>query len=391
MDHKKYSTLMDALKDIADPRKARGQRFEWSFLLALICAALASGKRSGSEISDWVMAHADELVALLQPRRGCVASGSTLRRVLQIIPLQTLEQRVSQFSHDLTIESAASGTIITYLGEVLHGQSMDGKTLRGVQAHGQPLHLISLVQHGSGKTLAQVTVDKKANEISAAPQLLNGRDLAGTVTTMDALLAQRTLAQQILDQHGHYLMVVKRNQSELYEAIALLFDQGAWTRAEKAREYQIYRTVNKGHGRLETRTLESSPTLNAYLDWPSIGQVMRRRCRRLIIKTGQLSDEITYGITDLRPEQVGAAKLEALWRGHWTIENRVHRVRDVTLGEDACQIHIGDAPQTLAVLRNGLLALLRHKGWTNIAESLRHYEASVSCALKLIGAIPAGL
>lgn len=388
MDAKKYSTLMDALKDLPDPRKARGKRYEWAFLLALICGALASGKRTGSEIVDWVIGHADELVALLQPRRRRIPSGSTVRRGLQLIPLQALEQHTLQFSQDLMIESPVSGQIVTDTGELLHGQAIDGKAVRGVQAHGQPMHLVSLVQHGTGRTLAQVRVEKKTNEIGAVPELLKGRDLTGTVTTMDALLTQRTLAQQIRAQHGHYFMVVKRNQKEMYQAIAVLFEHGAWTRAEKAREYQRYRTIDKGHGRLETRTLESSPTLNDYLDWPDLGQVMRRRCRRVIAKTGKTSDETTYAITDLKPQEVGAVGLAVLWRGHWTIENRVHYRRDVTLGEDACQIHTGDVPQTLATLRNSLLALLQHKGWTNIAAGLRHYDASVPRTLKLIGAIP---
>lgn len=391
MDTQKYSTLMDALKDIPDPRQARGKRFEWVFLLALICGALASGKRTGSEIIDWVIGHAEELVALLQPRRGRVASGSTLRRALQLIPLQTLEQHTLQFSQDLMLESPVSGKLITHTGEVLHAQAIDGKAVRGVQAHGRSMHLVSLVHHGTGSTLAQVRVEKKTNEIGAAPELLKGRDLTGTVTTMDALLAQRALAQQIRAQQGHYFMVVKRNHKALYQAIAVLFEQGAWTPAEKIREYQRSQTTNKGHGRLETRTLESSPTLNDYLDWPDVGQVMRRRCQRFTFRTGKSSDETTYAITDLWPQQMGAAGLEALWRGHWTIENRVHYPRDVTLGEDACQIHTGDAPQTLAALRNGLLSLLRHEGWTNIAAGLRHYEASVARALNLIGAIPARL
>lgn len=388
MDQPKYSTLMEALQDVPDPRKARGQRFEWSFLLALIASALVSGQHSGAAIADWVAGHATELVARLKPRRGQVASGSTLRRVLQQIDMTALEQTVAQYTHHLSMPSTASGTLTTSQGQVLHAQAVDGKQVRGVNAHGQPLHLVSLVAHGSGHTLAQTAVAKKRNEISATPQLLQGRDLTDTVITMDALLAQRALAHQILDQGGHYFMLVKRNQPELHEAIADLFAYPTWLAHEQATEYACHRQTHKGHGRLEVRTLESSPTLNDYLDWPGLGQVMRRRCQRQVLKTGQLSDEITYAITDLRPEQVGVAQLQALWRGHWTIENRVHYVRDVTFGEDACQIHRGRAPLALVTLRNALLILLRHHGWPNIAQALRHYGASVSRALELIGALP---
>ena len=100
---------------------------------------------------------------------------------------------------------------------------------------------------------------------------------------------------------------------------------------------------------------------------------------------------MTYGLLSLRPEEASAAEAAALWRGHWTIENRVHYPRDVTLGEDAGQQRTGNAPQALAALRNGVLSLLRSSGWTNIADAVRHYGAYASRALHLLGALPAGL
>ena len=83
--------------------------------------------------------------------------------------------------------------------------------------------------------------------------------------------------------------------------------------------------------------------------------------------------------------------LAALWRGHWTIENRRHYVRDVTLGEDACQVHTGQAPQALACLRNAVISLLRGAGWQNIAAGVRHYSTSVHDTLRLIGVPCRGL
>ena len=118
---------------------------------------------------------------------------------------------------------------------------------------------------------------------------------------------------------------------------------------------------------------------------------MRRECERRIVKTGQITRKMRYGITSLRPPQAGAEQLELLWRRHWTIENRDHYVRDVTMGEDACQVHTGHAAHALAAFRNAILSLFRWKGWTNIAAAIRHYAASVFRALELIGAVPARL
>lgn len=386
MDQQQYSTLVDVFQSVPDPRKARGKRYPWLFLLTLIGAAVASGQQTPHAIAHWVILHEPELFERLRPPRSSMPSESTIRRVLRSIDITVLEQRLAGLAQSLAATGPQEGPITTAAGQVLQGQALDGKELRGVRAHGRSLHLLSLVEHGTGRILAQMPVDTKTNEITAAAELLNGRDLSGTVTTMDALLTQRSLAQQILDQNGDYLMVVKRNQGHLYDAIALLFEDPPWLPRDKEAECQVYQRVEKGHGRLEKRTLESSSTLSEYVDWPSVGQVMRRRYERIELKTGEVSTATTYGITSLPQTKASASDLERLWRGHWTIENRVHRVRDVTMGEDANQTHTSNAPHVLAALRNAILNLFRQEGWDNIADAFRYYNVSVDRTLTLIGA-----
>jgi len=109
-----------------------------------------------------------------------------------------------------------------------------------------------------------------------------------------------------------------------------------------------------------------------------------RRCRRTDTRSGKVSCETTYALTSLDRKQAAARQLEALWRGHWTIENQDHYVRDVTMLEDRCQIHKGNAPCVLAALKNGLLAALRYHGWTNIAAAIRHFAASAHKALAFL-------
>ena len=382
MDIPKYSTLMEAVVDIPDPRNARGKRHPWAVILTLISAALVCGQRNGRAIGQWVEEHTDELLTHLPLPHRSLPSTSTLRRALRALDVAALEERLAQFAQDQEAATLAAPTA------GWQGQAVDGKAVRGAQAHGPKVHLVSLVWHGTGVVRKQVRVRDKSNEITAVPLLLQGQDLRGTVTTMDALLTQQALAQQILDQQGHYLMIVKENQPALYAAIDLLFRVPPPSSLEDHAEQVT--TVEKGHGRLETRTLARTCALNDVVDWPGVGQVLRRTCQRIILKTGEVSEEVTYGITSLGWQEAGAAQVEALWRGHWGIENRVHYVRDVTLGEDAGQIWVGHAPQVLAALRNGILSLLRSKGVTNIADALRHYGASVHRAFELIG-IPAGL
>jgi predicted transposase YbfD/YdcC len=385
MDQQQYNSFVEVLKGLVDPRKARGKRHPWWLILTLIASALASGQKNGRAIGQWVQEHRDELLERLQPASGQLPSVATLRRALRLVALTDLETQVAAYTQACLSQEPRCGTIQTAEGERLQGQAVDGKALRGANARGRKLHLVSLTQHGGGQVLGQVEVQAKSNEITAVPRLLAGRQLQGTVITMDALLTQVEIAQQILTQGGQYFMVVKENHPTLYQEIGLLFDSPPWQSATEASLIQHHQTINKGHGRLEYRTLEASPALNDFLTWPGVAQVVKRTCRRVILKTGQVTQETTYAITSLAPAQASPAALETLWRGHWTIENRLHYPRDVTFGEDACAIRVGNAPRALAVFRNLIIALFRHAGWQNLADALRHYGAAVSRPLDLLG------
>ncbi len=381
MDAPQYSDLLAALQDVPDPRPARGRRYAWPLLLTLITAALASGERNVRGIGQWVAEHAEELVLALDPPRGRLPSTATLRRALRVVNVRILEDRITAF-----LAGAAPPWDPGQPPAPWIGLAIDGKAVRGANRHGANLHLVGLVRHADGVALGQVAVAVKSNEITAAPRLLVGRDLTDTVTTTDALLAQQSLAAQIRRQGGHYLMVVKANQPALTAAIDLLF--AAPPPATTGDHVGAAVSRDKGHGRLERRRLERSAALTGYLTWPDAQQVLRRTCRRVIATTGEVQGETTYGVTSLPPEAASAAQLEALWRGHWTIENKVHYVRDVTMGEDACQVRAGEAPHALAALRNGLLSLFRLLGWSLIPDALRHYGAYAHRALALLGTSP---
>jgi predicted transposase YbfD/YdcC len=384
MEVGKYETLQAALADVPDERKKRGRRHRWDLILTLIAAAVSNGAHTVRGISRWVKSHEAELVEQLRPLRG-LPSEATIRRALVRMPVAPLEERVSVYMQEANRTCGAVQAVAAASGGLV-GQAVDGKAVRGVRRYGKKLHLVSLVAHGSGVVLNQVAEADKRNEITAVPALLQGRDLSGTVITMDALLTQRSLCQQILDQNGHYLVVVKANQPALYEAIDVLFSGEPWTVQEKAQEYQSGHTCNKDHGRLESRTLETSTTLADYLDWPGAVQVLRRQSERTVLKTGKTSYKTTYAITSLAPGQAGASALATFWRGHWTIENQVHYVRDVSMHEDAGHLRSGQAPHALATFRNAALSLFRLHGWRCIPDAIQHYAASLDRTLRLIGA-----
>ena len=131
------------------------------------------------------------------------------------------------------------------------------------------------------------------------------------------------------------------------------------------------RRSQKGHGRVVTRHLQASSRLAGSLDWPGLKQVLR--LERTTLRNGQKTVEVQYAITSLSPDRAEAAQLLPYWVGHWGIENRLHWVRDVVFGEDACRAKAGHSPQNLAALRNASLSLLRFNGVNEILSTLRRF------------------
>ena len=143
-------------------------------------------------------------------------------------------------------------------------------------------------------------------------------------------------------------------------------------------------TTNKGHGRLEQRTVQISTALNDYLDFPYVGQVFRIFRTATHCKTGKTRQETAYGITSLQTRQADARQIGELVRGQWEIENRLHWVRDVTFDEDRSQARTGAGPRVLASLRNFAISCLRLAGYKSIAQGLRQLSWNWRASLELL-------
>lgn len=230
--------------------------------------------------------------------------------------------------------------------------------------------------------------------MSVGPGLLRGLRLVGRVVAGDALYCQRALCRLIRRKRGHYLLAVKANQPDLYDDLALLFAS-----PPPGEVFATHRSRTRHADRHEVRLLTASAALTGYLDWPGHRQVLRvvrevyAACPSApggLAAEPRLRD-VRYFITSLPatgPHAVRPDHLLALVRRHWHIENRLHYVRDVTLGEDASAVRSGSAPQVLAALRNAVLGLLRHAHWRNIAAAVRHYTWHPQAAFRLLGLSP---
>jgi predicted transposase YbfD/YdcC len=373
----KCTTLAQLLEQFPDPRRRQGKRHLWGDLLIGIVAAIASSQQGGSAIVDWIHEHAPWFRTHQIWQGTSLPSGSTIRRTLHALDVAQVEQRLREWEQELVSQWQDSR-------RPLEGLALDGKTVRGALAHGNKVHLVSLVPHRLPLVLAQIQVPDKTNEITAARTLLTNQDLTNWVVTMDALHTQHATLQQINDQQGHYLVQVKANQPELYQIL-----ENRFLASPQGEEHeQVWQTQDRGHAREETRTLTSRVVTSNLLGWPKVAQMLHRVCQVTHQATGKTTTSVSFAITDLSREQANTEQLEALWRGHWAIENKLHYVRDVTFGEDAGQIHTGNAPHSLAILRNALLSLLRLLGWTNIAQALRYFAAFPCRVLQLLTTPP---
>ena len=202
--------------------------------------------------------------------------------------------------------------------------------------------------------------------------------------TGDALYCQRHLCQQVRAAGGDYVLLVKENQPRLLADIQTLFDPPAGlTPPLPLIDRRAAVTVDRGHGRQrDRRELIASTDLSAYLDWPGLAQVFR--LERTWHERGRDHRQLQYGITSLDPHDGPPERVLALKRGHWGIENRLHRVKDVTFGEDASLIHVGSGSLVVAYLRDTAITLLARAGVRQIAATRRRLSQQPDALLQLL-------
>jgi predicted transposase YbfD/YdcC len=366
--------LIEVFSDIADFRKSRGKRHPFSAILALSCCAMLCGYRSYSAIAEWGRNYGTDIAQALGFTHNTPCA-STLHTIFRCLDREAFEAKLGAWAERVVVTAPAAPEA----PEI--ALAVDGKTLRGSKKQGAPgMHLLSVLAHRVGLTLTQQAVAAKTNEIKAVETVFGQIVLTGRIVTMDALLTQRQVAQTIVEAGGDYVMIVKENQPQLKADIELVF-----TLPPMGDHQESTRTVDMGHGRIETRNLTTSEALVGYSDWPGLAQVFEVGRHVITKKTEKERVEVVYGVTSLSPERATPKRLLELVRDHWGIENKSHWVRDVTFDEDRSQVRCGNIPHIMAALRNTTIGLLRWAGHTNIAAACRRLAAQPAQALALIG------
>lgn len=377
------SALLSVFATVPDPRRRQGVRFALAAVLALAAAAILSNHLSILAIAEWGSTQRSDLLRTLGFPDGVTPHQSTIQRLFRKLSPDSLSEALASYF-------ARSPSSAGERARGSQGVAIDGKAQRGrlaFDSSGCPVHALSAFLHEHGIVLAQEPIestgqtDKAEAELTVAPDLINRIDWQGRVMTGDALFCQRKLCQQVVEAGGDYLLIVKENQPTLYEDIRLLFDPP--DKGLPLDDRREVLTIDHGHGRhYDTRHLIASTDLVGYSDWPALAQVFR--LERTWEEGGITKGEVQYGITSLPPSVADPARLLVLKRGHWQIENGLHYVKDVTLGEDRSLVHLGNGPSVMALLRDLAISLLHQTGCRTIAQRLRFYSRHPEHAVALL-------
>jgi len=375
-------SLAAAFATVPDPRRVASVRYPLAAILAMTVAAILSNHVSVLAISEWAARQEAALLTALGFPTTHTPCQSTLQRLFAKLDGPALG----------TVVAAAVASAATPANATLQGVAIDGKAQRGrlqFAAGGCPVHALSAFCHDAGLVLAQEPIqapagtDRGEAELTVAPTLIARLDWHGRVLTGDAVFCQRDLCKQVLKAGGDYLVAVKQNQKTLYRDIALLFDPPDDLRTLPLMDRREAETLDYGHGRtLERRVLIASTDLTSYLDWPGQAQVLR--FERTWREREMVRQAVSYAITSLSPERADPTRLLSLKRGHWGIENYLHRCKDVNLAEDASLIHRGQGPHVMALLRDTAVSVLHAAGVRQVAARLRQHSQHPDQAVALV-------
>ena len=376
--------LLEALGRVPDPRSRRGVRYPFTAILTVAVCAMLGGAGSFVAIGEWVADLPEQARAGLGLTGRRIPGPVTIWRVLINVDTTALEAAVGAWVRArLATADAAADRRRGRRTRVRRVLAVDGKAMRATRHGAHPVHLLGVLDHATGVVLAQVDVDEKTNEIPLFSTALDQiGDLTDVVVTVDAMHAQTAHAEYLHARGAHLLVTVKGNQPTLHARLKAL----PWTDVPVG-----HTATGRGHGRIETRTLKVV-TVPAGLGFPHAAQAIQvTRTSRPINKNKKKASgkrrqrrETVYAIVTLTAEQASPAELATWIRGHWSIEVRLHWVRDVTLGEDLHQARTGSGPHVMATLRNLVISLLRFTGHTNIARALRHHSRHPDQAISLV-------
>jgi predicted transposase YbfD/YdcC len=372
--------LLQRFARVSDGRRDQGRVHPVAVVLTLCAAAVVAGMASFTAIAGWATDVPAEVLVKLYGRRSAPPSKATIWRVVTgadaatvdaVIGAWLLAQAAAQdgaAGDDAASDIVAGDDVVGTDREAaeLSAIMVDGKAVRGAtDAEGNQVHLLAAATHDDALVVGQVEVGAKSNEIPQFAPLLDtlaaaGVDLAHTVITADALHTQRAHADYLHERGAGFVFTCKQNQPRLFAALDAL----PWAQTPIAA-----RQVDRGHGRVTTRTIQVMPAPED-LPFPHVNQVWLIE-RYVTALDGTPSSAVAaLGVTNLTTDTTAPQRLAALVRNHWGIES-LHWLRDTVYREDNSTVRTRSGPRVMAGLRNLAVGAHHLAGRRDITEASR--------------------
>lgn len=366
---KEMPTFSQVCQHLEDGRKARGKRYDLAGILVILVAAKLAGIISVLGVSEWAKDQEELIRSTLEIRWKRMPCANTYTNVLARLDGRQVNACFAAWFVRCTAGERGGES------EDRHAHlAIDGKALKstGTQAYGgehPQQHLLHVYEVETGIVLEQLPIGPKTNEVGALKPLLTEVLCQGRVLTADAAQSYHEMPRLVKRAGGEVILIIKNNTPQTREDLELFFedpqaDRGTWLAAH---------SLEKGHGRVEHRSLLCSPDLNGlfFRDWGEIGQVFRIERIRTI--KGETSCEVRYGLTTLSTRDCSPQRLLGYLRAHWKVENHLHWRRDALLGEDRCRVRCPSVMEMLAVLNTAVLSLMRAHRISTVARQLRRF------------------
>lgn len=345
------ASLTEHFAMLEDPRAEHLTDHKLIDIITIAICAVICGAESWTDVELFGKERVDWLRQFLALKNG-IPSHDTFGRVFARIDGRQFQTCFVSWVQ--AVFQATNGQVIAVDGKQArrsHDRANDKNAIHVVSAWATANHLV----------LGQQKVDEKSNEITAIPELLRLLDVSGCIVTIDAMGCQTEIVEHIINQEADYVLAVKENQGHLYEDIDFFFHLAHRNDFQKV-DHTYDRTVNKGHGRIETRQCwaisgeDSLQFLRDHDHWEGLQTIAKVNSQRVV--NGKTTTETRYYISSLPND---AKKILHAARSHWGVENSLHWVLDVAMGEDDSRIRKDNAPENMATLRRIALNLLKQE------------------------------
>lgn len=340
--------FLDYFKELKDPRIDRKKLYPIEEMLLITICGVICGADGWNDLEIFGKEKLKYLKTILPFKNG-VPTDDTFRRFYRSLDPE-------EFKHCFLAWVKALQKHNPQL------VSIDGKTSR--RSHDRAsgasaMHVVSAWCHEQGIVLGQFKTEDKSNEITAIPALLKLLSLEKAVVTIDAMGCQRDIAETIVSKGADYILAVKGNQKSLHQEITRFFTRHKKL-SYKGRGYEFkhFEETDKGHGRIEIRkvtVIDEVSWMNERDKWKKLQTLAMIESTRII--GNQTTTETRYYISSLPPDPINIAKAI---RSHWSIENSLHWVLDVSFNEDQSRIRKGHAPQNIGMIRHIALNMLKN-------------------------------